>query len=221
MEGRFRILFLKVSSAVLLALCLSAQAGAAATDNNVNAQQVIQPEIERRTIDIDKIDTEDFEIGIYTGLLSVEDFGANMVIGARAAYHVSENIFFEASYGQSDTTETSYERLSGGAQLLTAAERSLSYYNVSLGYNLFLGEAFIGENWAFNTAFYLIAGVGNTRFAGNDQFTINFGAGYRFLVTDWLAVHVDVRDYIFDVDLLGNVKSTNNLEMSSGITVFF
>lgn len=226
MEGRFRILFLKGILAGVLLFCTTAMAWSADNDtadknNAASQQQVIQPEIERRTIDIDKIDTEDFEVGVFTGLLSVEDFGTNLVVGARAAYHVTENVFFEAVYAKSDTTETSYERLSGGAQLLTADERQLTYYNISLGYNLLPGEAFIGKNWAFNTALYVIGGVGNTTFAGDDRFTINLGAGYRFLVTDWLALHVDVRDHIFDIDLLGDTKTAHNLETHGGVTVFF
>lgn len=226
MEGRLRILFLKGILAGVLLFCTTAMAWSADDDtagknNAASQQQVIQPVIERRTIDIDKIDTEDFEIGVFTGLLSVEDFGTNLVLGARAAYHVTENVFFEAAYAKSNTTETSYERLSGGAQLLTADERQLTYYNISLGYNLFLGEAFVGKNWAFNTALYVIGGVGNTTFAGDDRFTINLGAGYRFLVTDWLALHVDVRDHIFDIDLLGDTKTAHNLETHGGVTVFF
>ena len=225
MEGRLRILFL--NNILLGVLMLSAAEMAWSADqaaDSVNAdaqQQVIQPKIERRTINIDKIDTEDFEIGVFAGLLSVEDFGSNMVLGARAAYHITENVFVEAAYAKSDTTETSYERLSGGAQLLTPDERQLTYYNVSLGYNLLPGEAFIGKNWAFNTALYVIGGVGNTSFAADDRFTINFGAGYRFLMTDWLAAHIDVRDHIFDIDLLGSAKTAHNLEISGGITVFF
>lgn len=225
MEGRLRILFLIHA---LLGMFMLLSAGAAwsadattGEEKSQAQQQVIQPEIERRKIDIDKIDTEDFEIGIFAGLLSVEDFGANMVVGARGAYHISEDIFVEAAYAKSDTTETSYERLSGGAQLLTAAERQLTYYNISLGYNVLPGEAFIGKNWAFNTALYVIGGVGSTKFAGDDRFTVNFGAGYRFLATDWLAMHVDVRDHIFDTDLLGSAKTAHNLEFSGGITVFF
>ncbi len=232
MEGRCRILFLKTILAGVLMFFASGfvwSAESAAGDiesaagdiSSVSQQPVIQPGIARRTIDIDQIDTEDFEIGIYTGLLSVEDFGTNLVVGVRAAYHVTENIFFEAAYAKSDTTETSYERLSGGAQLLTADQRKLTYYNLSVGYNLLLGEAFIGKGWAFNTALYAIGGVGNTSFAGDDRFTLNFGVGYRFLVTDWLAAHIDVRDHIFDIDLLGDAKTAHNLEVSGGVTVFF
>lgn len=217
MEGRLRVLFL---NGILSVAVLFVASGFAWSADATNQQQVIQPEIERRTIDIDKIDTEDFEIGAYVGLLSVEDFGANMVIGARVAYHVTEDVFFEAAYGKSDTTESAYEQLSGGALALSDDERALTYYNVSIGYNLFLGEAFIGKNWAFNTALYVIGGVGNTSFGGDDRFTINVGAGYRFLVTDWLAVHIDVRDHIFDNDLLVP-KTTHNLETHGGVTVFF
>jgi outer membrane beta-barrel protein len=186
-----------------------------------NSTQVIQPAILRRKIDIDDIDTEDFEIGGYVGLLSTEDFGANMVIGVRAAYHITEHFFAEAAYGISDTTETSYERLSGGAQLLTPEDRKLTYYNISLGYNLFPGEAFLGDGLAFNTSLYVIGGAGITKFAGDNRFTVNFGVGYRLLATDWLAVHFDVRDHIFDIDLLGVKKTAHNLETHGGMTVFF
>ena len=182
--------------------------------------QVIQPSIKRREISIDKIDTEDFEIGAYAGLLSTEDFGVNLVIGARAAYHINEYFFTEFAIGTSKTQETSYE-LSGGAPLITDKERQLTYYNVSLGFNLLPGEVFVGSGYAFNTALYAIAGVGITRFAGDDRFTINYGGGYRFLATDWFAIHFDVRDHIFRIDLLGKEKIAHNLETHGGVTVFF
>ena len=67
----------------------------------------------------------------------------------------------------------------------------------------------------------MIGGVGNTSFAGDDRFMINVGVGYRFLVTDWLAVHVDMRDHIFNIDLLGDDKTAHNLETHGGVTVFF
>ena len=132
-----------------------------------------------------------------------------------------QSFFVDASAGRSDTERTSFERLSGAAQLLTDPEREYQYYNLSMGYNVFPGESFVGENRALNTAFYLIAGVGKTRFAGDDRFTVNVGAGMRFLPLDWLAVHIDVRDHILDVDLLGQEKTVNNLEAHVGLTFFF
>ena len=223
MEGRLRIFLLNSFLAVCLLLGASLTSAMAAEENITvdESTQVIQPEIERRIVSVDKIDTEDFEVGVYVGLLSTEDFGTNKVTGARVAYHITEDFFTEAAYGISDTTETSYERLSGGAQLLTPEDRRLTYYNISLGYNLFLGEAFMSDGLAFNTALYIIGGAGITKFAGDNRFTTNYGAGYRFLATDWLAVHFDVRGHIFDIDLLGVKKTAHNLEMHGGITVFF
>jgi outer membrane beta-barrel protein len=184
-------------------------------------EQIIKPELDRREIVVPAIDTEDFEVGVYTGVMSVEDFGANTVSGLRFAYHVTESAFFEVAYGTTDTEKTSYERLSGATQLLTADERKLTYYNVSIGYNLLPGESFIGTGRAFNSALYVIAGVGSTEFGGDNRFTTNFGAGYRLLDTDWLAFHADVRDHIFKNDLLGTEKTSHNIEIHGGITFFF
>jgi hypothetical protein len=41
------------------------------------------------------------------------------------------------------------------------------------------------------------------------------------LPTDWLAIHVRMQDRVFDSDLLGESKLTNNLEANIGLTVFF
>ena len=182
---------------------------------------VIEPEIERREIRVADIDTENFEVGAFIGQMSVEDFGVNTVVGATFAYHMTEDFFVELAAGRSETEETSFERLSGAAQLLTDAERVLTYYNVSLGYNVLPGEGFFGESRAFNTSLFVIGGVGKTNFAGDNRFTLNIGLGLRLMPRDWLAVHLDIRDHIFDIDLLGQEKTSHNFEATVGVTFFF
>jgi outer membrane beta-barrel protein len=182
---------------------------------------VIEPEVDRREIEPAKIDTEDFEVGIFAGQLSVEDFGVNTVVGGTFAYHITEGFFVELAAGQTDTGLTSFERLSGAAQLLTDDEREYTYYNLSLGYNIFPGEGFIGRGRALNTTLYVIGGVGKTNFAGDDRFTVDVGLGIRLMPLDWLAVHADVRDQIFDIDLLGQEKTAHNLAAQLGVTFFF
>ena len=219
MESRFLVLLLSG----FLMLSLSACGGRRNLQANEGPEQVpvIEPEVERRVIDPAEIDTEDFEVGFYMGQMSVEDFGVNTVTGLRFAYHITEGFFVELGAGQTTTELTSFERLSGAAQLLTDDQRDYSYYNLSMGYNIFPGESFIGRDRAINTSFYVIAGVGKTRFAGDDRFTVNVGAGMRFLPLDWMALHIDVRDHILDVDLLGQEKTVNNLEAHIGLTFFF
>ncbi|VAW78314.1 hypothetical protein MNBD_GAMMA13-675 [hydrothermal vent metagenome] len=184
-------------------------------------EQVVRPEIERRDISEDDIDTEDFEIGAFYGLMNVEDFGTNAVYGARLTYHVTEYLFAEGTYGRTDTSETSFERLSGSAQILEDDDRKLEYYNVSFGFNLFPGESFVAGRWAFTSDFFVVAGVGSTNFAGEDKFTWNFGFGYKVLATDWLAFRVDARNHVFDLNLLGESQTNNNLEFTTGMSIFF
>jgi outer membrane beta-barrel protein len=226
MESRFRVLFLVVAIVGL--------SGCAATKNLFGfgqeeapppsaepPGQVIDPQVERREIKEPAIDREDFEIGGFVGIMSIEDFGSNVSYGVRLAYHITEGFFVEGTVGQSEGGLTSFEVLSGGASLITDSERTLTYYNLNLGYNILPGEVFIGEGHAYNTNLYLIAGLGSTRFAGDDRFTVNVGAGYRFLLSDSVALHLDFRDHLFDIDLLGEEKTAHNLEGHLGVTVFF
>jgi outer membrane beta-barrel protein len=217
MESRICRIFLNAITAASL------MAGALAAPPVVGQEpdQVVRPEIKRRDIQEADIDTEDFEIGAFIGAMNVEDFGTNLVYGARLGYHVTEYVFVEAAYGHTDTDETSFERLSGSAQLLEDDDRKLDYYNLSFGFNLLPGESFIGSKWAFTSDFYIIGGVGSTSFAGEDEFTWNVGFGYKVLANDWLAFRVDARDHVFDVELFGENQTNHNLEFTGGVSIFF
>lgn len=219
MEGRSVVLLLTLTLAVG-ALSGCGRDRLVRSDDD-GQPPVIEPDVERREIKVPKIDTENFEVGVFAGDLSVEDFGVNTVTGATFAYHVSERFFVQLGAGKTDTDLTSFERLSGAAQLLTDAEREYTYYNVSVGYNILPGEGFIGRKRALNTATYLLGGVGKTKFAGDDRFTLNLGLGIRLMPLDWLAVHADVEDQIFDIDLLGKAKTAHNLGAHVGVTFFF
>lgn len=221
MAGRVRILLLGSGLAGVLALpgCAATPPDVDAPREQREAARIIEPEIERRKIKAPRIDTENFELGAFAGVLSIEDFGSNPVYGVRAAYHIAEDLFVEAAAGRSDAGLTSAEELGGNLRILD--NRDYKYYNISFGYNFLPGEVFIGRNYALNSAFYLIGGVGSTRLNSEDHFTFNIGAGIRVLATDWLAVHIDVRDHVFATDLLGRDKATNNLEAHLGFTFFF
>lgn len=182
---------------------------------------VIDPQVERREIKPAKIDTENWEAGAYVGSLSVEDFEVNVVYGARLAYHLSEDFFAEAIVGTSDAGMSSFERLSGGAPLLTDSERQFTYYSLGFGWNALPGEIFLGGKRALNSAVYLTLGAGSTRFAGDDRFTLTGGAGVRVLVKDWLAVHLDMRDHVMEIDVLGSNKTSHNYEATLSLTAFF
>lgn len=224
MASWLRLFLLKAIRTSILSVCFLSSVYCFAEEKTapvqVQSEQLIQPEITRRVVELDNIDTEDFEATIFTGILSIESFGTNPVVGARFAYHLNEDIFIEGTLAQSEAAESSAEKLFSYA---LPGDRDITYYNVSLGYNLLPGESFLTRNTSFNSALYIIGGIGNTTFLGDDKLTINIGGGFRLLATDWLAFHIDVRDHIFDMDisLAGEEKTAHNLEVTLGISAFF
>ncbi len=196
-----------------------AQQTADETDNPI-LDKIITPDLERRTITEDQLDSEDWEIGIYTGVFSIEDFGSNSVNGLRLAYHMTEDFVIELNYGLTEAKESSIEVLGGGIQLLSSDQREYNYYNISLVYNIFQGEVFLGSNTAYNSVFYILIGGGNTTFNESDYFTYTLGGGLRFYLTDYLALHATVKDHIFNSDIIED-KTTNNLEATLGLSFYF
>lgn len=214
MESRIRSIFLAVVGGVTLvtALPVLAQSGES------QPEQVIEPNVERREINVAAIDTEDFEVTGFVGLMSVEDFETSAVYGARIAYHINEALFTEASIGQTDVGDSSAEKLANASFF---DDRTLTYYDVSLGWNVLPGESFLGPNRAYNSAFYLIGGLGSTDFADDSNFTINFGFGFKILPTDFLAIRLEARSYMFDTDINADDKTLTNMQGTLNVSWFF
>jgi len=207
---------------VCLFLPLLAQAEAQTEVQAVDSDTpLIEPDVRPQVVDEALIDTENFEVGAFVGVINIEDFESSLLWGARMAYHLSETFFLEANVGFADGGETSFEKLAGNVQLLSDDDRNYRYYNVSFGVNVLPGEAFFAGKYAFNTNFYLVAGAGATDFAGDNRFTANFGAGYQVLLNDWLALNVVFREHLFDSDITGESKTTINSEISTGLSLFF
>lgn len=217
MEIRFRGIFL--AGSWLIAMMPVTQV--AAQSDEEDQSTLIEPQIERIEFDESQIDSDDFEIAAYVGYLALEDFDTDLVMGIKLGYNISEDFFVQASYGLGDSGKTSFEILSGGAPLLSSEEREVEYYLVSLGFNLFPGEAFLTDSTTFNTVLYLSAGVGNTEFAGDDRFTIAYAVGHRTLFADGFSLDIEMRDLIFEQDLFGSEETTHNIELTVAFNFFF
>jgi len=211
MESRIGSIFLTLVGVIVLAAGTSVHA-------QDGAPQVIEPEVERRDIDVGAIDTEDFELTGFIGLMSVEDFETNAVYGARFAYHINSALFAEASIGQTKVGESSAEKL---ADTKFFEDRNLTYYDISLGWNILPGESFFGSKRAYNSAFYLIGGLGSTDFADDNNFTANFGFGFKIFPTDSIAIRIEARDYLFDTDVNAEDKTLHNMQGTLNIGWFF
>jgi outer membrane beta-barrel protein len=183
-------------------------------------EQVIVPEVDRRDVKLPRFPSKDFEFGIFGGTYSAQNFGSSGVAGLRVGYHITEDFFAQVNYAQTKVSDESFRQILPGGVFVTPKEK-LTYYNLSAGYNVLPGEVFIGSNWAKATAIYLMGGVGSTKFIQQKRQTLNFGLGVRLMLADRWALQVDLRDHIYSLDILGKRQSTQNLELTGGISVFF
>jgi len=205
---------------VCLAALTALSVDVRAADERPANEQVIEPQVDRREVKLPKFPSNDFEFGLFTGTYATENFGSSLLYGARLGYHITEDIFVEAVYGRSKISDENFRQILPGGVFPQPTE-TLSYYNLSAGYNILPGEVFIGKSYAKASALYLIGGVGSTKFLEQRRQTVNFGLGLRVFLKDWAAVQVDMRDHVFSLDLLGKRQNTQNLELSAGLTFFF
>ena len=203
-------------------VCLNALCVAPAWADEGDSQTgFYEPEVATQDIREAAIDSENLEMGVFLGVISVEDFEVGSVWGARLAYHANESVFLEASVAQSSEVETAFERLSGSVQLIPDGENQLLYYQLSVGLNVLPGEFFWRNQRAWNMAWYVLGGVGVTDFAGDNYFTVHGGTGWRWLVTDWMAVHTTFQVQAYETDILGEADTSVNLSWLTGLSFFF
>jgi outer membrane beta-barrel protein len=212
----------------LCLLSLSLVSNAFGDTNNKNNKSVkkpikiIEPNKTVTTVQAAAIDTEHFELGAYVGLLSVEDFNTNPVTGLSLSYHINKSFLAQLNYGTSTVANPAYEeKLLGNS--LTSAGYDFKYVNLLAGYNLLDGRSFLGKNYKFNSAIYLLAGFAKVDFADQSNNGFVVGASYRVVITDWLTVNLDLRDTNVKRDLSNfkDPKQTNNTEMFIGVNALF
>ena len=117
------------------------------------------------------------------GTYATQNFGASLVGGVRLGYHLSEDFFVEGVYGRTKVSDETFRQILPGG-IFPQQEEKLTYYNVSVGYNVLPGEVFFGSKYAKASSLYLIGGVGSTKFADQRQQTFNVGFGFRVLFSD-------------------------------------
>ena len=213
---------INTAKSILLATALAAASGAVlAADPPAPPQdQVVVPQVDRRDLEVPKFPSNDFEMGLYSGTYATQNFGSSWVYGVKLGYHITEDFFVEGVYAQTKVSDELFRQILPGGVFPDTREK-LSYYNLSIGYNLLPGEIFLGGRRARPSQFYVITGVGSTKFADQRKPTFNVGFGYRVFLADWAALQLDLRDHMFSLDLLGKRQSTQNVELTGGLSFFF
>ena len=205
---------LSFAAAALPALAQSTQPARPASE------AVVVPEVDRRDVRLPRYPSNDFELGLYTGAFATENFGTSLVYGARVGYHLTEDFFVQGVYAQTKVSDEAFRQILPGG-IFGAETQKLNYYNLSVGYNILPGEVFLFSSRARPSQFYVIGGVGSTKFVNQRKSTYNFGVGFKVFITDWASLQVDLRDHIYSVDLLGKRENTQNIEFTGGLAFYF
>lgn len=212
-----RTSFVILTSALTSGLLALAALPARAADN---AEQVVVPQVDRRDVKLPKFPSNDFEVGLYGGVYSTQNFGSSPAGGLRAAYHITEDFFIEGAVGRTKVSDEAFRRILPGG-IFTDDTETLIYSNFSVGVNVLPGEVFFWTDRAMPSQMFILAGGGTTRFNGQRMQTLNFGVGYKVYVADWFGVRVDMRDNIYTLDLLGKRDRTHNIELNLGLSFLF
>lgn len=204
----------------LAALTATALVALAALPAHAADEPVVQPQVDRRDIKLPKFPSNDFEVSLFGGIYSTQNFGSSPAWGGRIAYHITEDFFVEASAGTTRVSDEAFRRILPGG-IFTDDTETLVYSNFNVGMNVLPGEVFIGRNYAMPSQVYIVAGGGTTRFNGQRMQTFDFGVGVKVFLSDSWALRVDMRDNIFKLDLLGKSDMTHNVELNAGVSFLF
>ena len=202
---------------ILLVFFAAVLNGAIAEDN----APVIDPGIDPKDFKVAKIDDEFFEVGGHAGLMSIVDYGPAPVYGGKLTFHATEDLFIQAAGGMSEAPRNSVENFNDLDYFISGKDRELIYYDFLVGWNWLPGETFITRKLAFKSANYIVGGVGNTIFAGDNNVTYVAGVGYKLILTDFMTFQYDIRDHIFYSELGGDPRLMHNLELTGGLNLFF
>lgn len=205
MENRLKYIFLKPFTVVSLSVC-ALFVGA----ENANAGEL-------------KVNSELFDVGLTAGIINLEDFPAEFLVGASVTFRASESFFLQYNYVQSDISRSSIEKNQGSQDYALGDDRSFKHYDLLLGYNLFQGEFFAGEGAAHLSSLYVVGGIGNTDFGSEENFSYTLGLGYQVEFNRKYVLRLDYRDYIYETALIvGDGEDTvHNTQLSVGLGYLF
>jgi hypothetical protein len=85
-------------------------AGAQDLEPQPDQEQLIQPQVERPEVTVPEINTDDLELGVVLGLISIEQFDTNLIAGLRFAYHITADAFIELGVASATVSDERYRR---------------------------------------------------------------------------------------------------------------
>ena len=182
----------------------------------------ITPEKKAPKVNSAKIDTERFELGVYAGFLSIENFDVNSLIGLQGTFHINSRLMANVYYGQSDSARARFEREVGDdSNFIADREDGFRYVAAGISYNVLNARSFSGSKRKYDSYISIDTAIESVDFAGESNIGLMIGTTYKTVVTDWFTVNINLKDHIVEREFLGESNLTQNLELSVGLNFLF
>lgn len=178
-----------LGGAAMAAMCCMAQTPALAASQSMQ----VKPEV--------------IDASVALGVLSIEDFTSELAVGVSASFLASEDLFIEYNFLATSISESAFEKNAAFTTFTLGEGRRFRHYDLLLGYNLFQTEFLVGDAKSILSKLYLVAGVGDTQFGTEDNFTYTLGVGYRVRLSEKLFFKIDYRNHIYDSALVTGTES--------------
>lgn len=163
------------------------------------------------------VDKDFFEVGTSLGILTVQDFTSEAALGLNASFLTTENFFLQANFFKADISITSAEEIIGEY----SDSRTYQHFNALLGYRIFQGEIF-RDDYSALSSLYVKAGVGETQFLDEYNFTYVVGAGYQLSLLSNLSVTLDFYHYQYNSIVIYTAQeSVRNSQVAIGVNWLF
>jgi len=146
--------------------------------------------------------------------------------GGAYTFHFTEDLGLEASYFR---TRQSFELLRAVGEhnqdlvdIVKSADNPINIFTGNLVWSLAYGKVRWFGDGISRFDFYLTLGGGATVEPGNVGLTGTGGFGLKFYLVEWLALRLDVRDYVREQKRvqLGVEKVVNDIAATGGVSVF-
>ncbi len=215
MEAGFQLIFLVMKRTLIPTIII----GTLLQSNNLQADNYDMAEIPVDKSVSQRVDREFLELGFFAGLLSIQDFSSEPILGLHVSVYGSEDFFLQFDYASADSSPSSFERNRG--LLISTGDRRYEYYDLLVGCNVYSGEVFPRSSTASLSNLYMVAGIGNTKFGGEEKFTYILGVGFKVEVFSEWYWSVDLRNHFYKTSLIQENETTHNVEFSSGLSYVF
>ena len=161
------------------------------------------------------------EISAMGGLYAADLLSSSYLLQGAYTYHFVEELALEASFGysraQSELVEVVQRDTSFTALRL---DTPIYIYQGHLLWSLAYGKVrwFSGGISRFDV--HLAVGGGVTDSQTAQGLTLSGGLGFKFFLTEWLALRMDVRDHVLSQELLGVSGVVHNLAATLCFSMF-